>query len=316
MEYIAVKEAAQKWGISIRRVQYLCKHNMIPNTVHFGKAWSIPKESEKPMDGRCKAQKEKKKNIEQSLNHINVSKKMFENKEIFEKIVKSFPFPIHVFTPNGTSAMVNKAFLKVFKVPKESSIIGRYNVLNDPDNENWGIKDYILRGFKGEVVQLDDIKVPVQTLIDSYSDKELLFERIYQNISIFPINDEHNKLEYIVSVFITSRYYHDREEIMRAKEYIEDHWLDEFYIDKVAGVVNLSKYHFIRLFKKHTGYTPYGYYQNIKINKLKERLCNVNLSISQAFADCGVDYNGNFAKIFKEKVGMTPSQYRTFTTKK
>lgn len=316
MEYIAVKEAAQKWGISIRRVQYLCKHNMIPNTVHFGKAWSIPKESEKPMDGRCKAQKEKKKNIEQSLNHINVSKKMFENKEIFEKIVKSFPFPIHVFTPNGTSAMVNEAFLKVFKVPKESSIIGRYNVLNDPDNENWGIKDYILRGFKGEVVQLDDIKVPVQTLIDSYSDKELLFERIYQNISIFPINDEHNKLEYIVSVFITSRYYHDREEIMRAKEYIEDHWLDEFYIDKVAGIVNLSKYHFIRLFKKHTGYTPYGYYQNIKINKLKERLCNVNLSISQAFADCGVDYNGNFTKIFKEKVGMTPSQYRTFTTKK
>ena len=314
MEYIAVKEAAKKWGVSIRRVQYLCKHNMIPNTIRFGKAWGIPKESEKPIDGRFK--KENQKNIEQTLDYINVSKKLFENKEIFEKIVKLFPFPIHVFKPDGTSAIANEAFLKVFKVPKENNFIGRYNVLNDPDNENWGVKDYILRAFKGEAIQINDIKVPVEDLISSYSDEELSFERIYQNISIFPINDEHNKLEYIVSVFITSRYYHDREEIMRAKEYIENHWLDEFYIDKVASIVNLSKYHFIRLFKKHTGHTPYGYYKNIKINKLKERLCDVNLSVSQAFADCGVDYNGNFAKIFKEKVGMTPSQYRTFTTKK
>jgi len=56
--------------------------------------------------------------------------------------------------------------------------------------------------------------------------------------------------------------------------------------------------------------TPYSYYQNLKVNKLKEALCNKNLTVSEAFRVCGVDYNGNFAKIFKALVGVTPSAYR------
>jgi AraC-like DNA-binding protein len=57
--------------------------------------------------------------------------------------------------------------------------------------------------------------------------------------------------------------------------------------------------------------TPYAYYQEMKLEKLKEKLCNKNISVSQAFAECGLDYSGYFSKLFKEKVGMTPSQYRS-----
>jgi transcriptional regulator GlxA family with amidase domain len=64
------------------------------------------------------------------------------------------------------------------------------------------------------------------------------------------------------------------------------------------------------MFKKETGTTPYGYYQDIKIRKLKDALRDTNLSVTQAFAACGVEYSGNLAKVFKEKVGMTPTQYR------
>ena len=95
-----------------------------------------------------------------------------------------------------------------------------------------------------------------------------------------------------------------------AKEYIENHWLEEFDMDSIAQAVSLSRYHFARLFKKHTGMTPYSYYQDIKLRRLKEALCNTNLSITEAFATCGMAYSGNFARVFREKVGMTPSQYR------
>lgn len=37
-------------------------------------------------------------------------------------------------------------------------------------------------------------------------------------------------------------------------------FLDEFDMGGVAGAVGLSRYHFARLFKKHVGTTPYGYY--------------------------------------------------------
>ncbi len=42
MEYITVKEAAEKWGVSARRVQFLCTNNRIKGVVRFGRAWKIP----------------------------------------------------------------------------------------------------------------------------------------------------------------------------------------------------------------------------------------------------------------------------------
>lgn len=42
MEYITVLEASQKWGVSQRRVQYLCSNGRIKGAVRFGKAWKIP----------------------------------------------------------------------------------------------------------------------------------------------------------------------------------------------------------------------------------------------------------------------------------
>ncbi|MBQ8388709.1 MAG: hypothetical protein IJX46_07270 [Clostridia bacterium] len=42
MEYITVQEAAQKWGVSVRRVQYLCVNDRIKGAERFGSVWRIP----------------------------------------------------------------------------------------------------------------------------------------------------------------------------------------------------------------------------------------------------------------------------------
>ena len=52
MEYISCAEAAEKCGISARRVQKLCEDNRIPSAVKFSRVWLIPKDAEKPVDGR------------------------------------------------------------------------------------------------------------------------------------------------------------------------------------------------------------------------------------------------------------------------
>jgi AraC family transcriptional regulator len=303
MEYIPVREASIKWDISIRRVQYLCTHNLIPGAIRLGKVWAIPKEAEKPRDGRNKP-----------IDRMPTANQPFQaspvDEELFKKIVESFPIPIQVLLPDGTAVFSNNAFIKVFRIPGKEIIDGKYNILQDPNIEKWGLKEVLLKAFQGESIQLYDKKVPAQDLVNRISSMELSFESIFQNISTFPIYNEDKQLSHVVAVFVTLRLYHDRDEIMKSKEYIESHWLEEFDIDDVARAVSLSKYHFARLFKNHTGITPYGYYQDVKISKLKEKLCDISLSISQAFTDCGVDYNGNFAKVFREKVGMTPSQYR------
>ena len=54
MEYMSAPQAAEKWGISERRVQILCSQNRIPGVSKFGSMWLIPKDVEKPTDRRRK----------------------------------------------------------------------------------------------------------------------------------------------------------------------------------------------------------------------------------------------------------------------
>lgn len=52
--YITVKQAAEKWGLSDRRVRYLCSEGKIPGAYQKGRAWKIPYDATKPTDGRYK----------------------------------------------------------------------------------------------------------------------------------------------------------------------------------------------------------------------------------------------------------------------
>lgn len=54
MNYISVREAAQEWGISERRVQKLCEGSRIDGIQKFGRSWMIPKTANKPIDLRKK----------------------------------------------------------------------------------------------------------------------------------------------------------------------------------------------------------------------------------------------------------------------
>lgn len=58
MNYISTKEAAEKWNISERRIQKLCEEGRIPGVFRFSRVWAIPKNAEKPRDGRIKQEVE------------------------------------------------------------------------------------------------------------------------------------------------------------------------------------------------------------------------------------------------------------------
>jgi len=57
MEYITAKEASERWGITERRVQVLCKNGKVEGAFRLGWAWAIPKDTPKPADGRISTSK-------------------------------------------------------------------------------------------------------------------------------------------------------------------------------------------------------------------------------------------------------------------
>jgi len=61
VEYMTTKEAADKWGIKIRRVQTLCENGQVENASRLGQIWVMPKDTPKPLDGRTKQAKLLKK---------------------------------------------------------------------------------------------------------------------------------------------------------------------------------------------------------------------------------------------------------------
>lgn len=70
MEYITIKEASEKWGLSIRRIQTLCNEEKIKGASRFGRAWAIPIEAERPVDHRVKSGKYMKTSTENEATPI------------------------------------------------------------------------------------------------------------------------------------------------------------------------------------------------------------------------------------------------------
>lgn len=60
MEYMSVKEAAEKWKVSERRVHQYCKEERIPGLQRFGNSWAIPEDALKPLNPRKKKKDNKK----------------------------------------------------------------------------------------------------------------------------------------------------------------------------------------------------------------------------------------------------------------
>ena len=54
MDYMTLKEASEKWGVSVRQINYYCVGGRIPGAVKMAGVWLIPQNAEKPVDGRTK----------------------------------------------------------------------------------------------------------------------------------------------------------------------------------------------------------------------------------------------------------------------
>ncbi len=50
--YITVQEAAEKWGVTPRQVQILCKENRIAGATRMSRIWIIPENAEKPTNNK------------------------------------------------------------------------------------------------------------------------------------------------------------------------------------------------------------------------------------------------------------------------
>ncbi|MFT6164298.1 MAG: AraC-like DNA-binding protein [Zhongshania aliphaticivorans] len=96
----------------------------------------------------------------------------------------------------------------------------------------------------------------------------------------------------------------------RLRATMQEHIHGQLNLDELAAEVKLSKYHFTKKFKAHTGQSPIQYFINMKIQRACYLLDSTSQSVKQVAAAVGYDDAYYFSRLFKKTIGLAPSDYR------
>lgn len=95
--------------------------------------------------------------------------------------------------------------------------------------------------------------------------------------------------------------------------YINDHVTEKIELSTLAAITNWKEHHFIRVFTKLMGVTPYQYILACKIEKAKILLMEDNLPITSISYELGFQSHSNFINAFKKITNTTPEAFRNLT---
>ncbi|MCR4626985.1 MAG: response regulator [Treponema sp.] len=102
--------------------------------------------------------------------------------------------------------------------------------------------------------------------------------------------------------------------ISQACEYLENHISEEITLESAASQLNVSSFYLSKLFKKEKGENFISYLTDLRLKKAKNLLQDKSLIIKEITAAVGYNDQNYFSKLFKNKFGITPTEYRNSLT--
>ena len=146
-----------------------------------------------------------------------------------------------------------------------------------------------------------------------FSEAERLFLKIY-NVS----KENEREISLLIYRLLTQLVSSNKTEIdnkgilyiTKAKEYIAEHLDEEITTGIIADELHISPTHLSRLFRQHTGFSPYDYVIAERINKAKEYLLTTDKSITDIAYLTGFNSQANFIYCFRNHEGISPGRFR------
>lgn len=92
--------------------------------------------------------------------------------------------------------------------------------------------------------------------------------------------------------------------------YIEENYMEDFSLDKLANKLGINKFNLCRSFKERFGQGFISYLNNIRVKNAAELLTKPNLNITEIAYAVGYKSFTQFERAFKKTYGIAPREYR------
>lgn len=138
--------------------------------------------------------------------------------------------------------------------------------------------------------------------------KEYSVEHAYQSAAIRALLSLLNI--YICRIFALTGELKHNAAVKKAAEFILKNFSSDITVEELADHVNLSKFHFSRLFKEITGLSPIVYLTRVRISRAIVLMEQTDLTMTEISSACGFSSPNYFNRVFKAFTGSTPHKYK------
>jgi len=167
-----------------------------------------------------------------------------------------------------------------------------------------------------QIISLELLIMLTTLWSDVNSDQESMIElkkQYYDQIS--KLETIHESRAWFIQAFdeliahMVGVYNSDRNSIIKATQYIQQHYHQEISLQSISSFVHLSKNYFANLFKKEMGESFLEHLTRVRIEKAKTLLTG-ELKTADIGHLVGIPDPKYFSKVFKKIAGVSPSEYR------
>jgi len=102
----------------------------------------------------------------------------------------------------------------------------------------------------------------------------------------------------------------DERRISQVLRYVEEHIGEVVTLDGLSSVAAMSKYHFLRTFRRLVGVTPYQYLLGARMRAVATQLVRSGEPISSIALEAGFGDLSTFNRRFRDQFGVSPRIYR------
>lgn len=102
----------------------------------------------------------------------------------------------------------------------------------------------------------------------------------------------------------------DSRRILKVQNYIDQNFSNTIKLDELAALSGMTKTAFCRFFKLRTGRSVIDYVLLVRLGHASRQLVNTTKSVIEIAYECGFNNQSNFNRIFRNKKGISPKEFR------